>query len=352
MSTDEYDMQCTVQKGQQMSEDVVMGDILNYCMGDKENVKMPRCASFCLGLSLAFLGCHILYSELTHLSSFRDSTVGLTRIAVENKNNSFMQNFSNFELPIAKLRAFVISLPEGRNTGIQDFNSSWQSCWPELDIIPIDAIPHEIQGHGIGLSFISAFQMASFTSTKEDEIFLFFEDDARPFPHINKSVHNYSSAFSNLVTSWPLDSPVLFLGGHNVHYNHIEGPQFPLTNITMIWGMFGIAVRKLWLKKIVNALRHHFASHPYEIKHPDVVVSRMYGSWGHPCVLATPLLIDHVSNRYSDNYKKFRFFFFYSCWQIFGIIVVILDEHYIVSFKFKYSQLFTRVLKEKIGLGR
>lgn len=236
------------------------------------------------------LGCSVTFFAIICLSS----TKGLSH------------NSSSLEHSRRKLRAFVISLPETREAAVQDFKSSWQDYWPELEVIPVDAVPHRLRGQGIAMSFISAFQLSLYSSTDDDEISLFFEDDARPFNSTNQSAPQYNDQFINLVNSWSFDSPVLFLGGHDIQYNHKKGHHFPLTNVSMLFGMYGIAIRKLWLKNVTNTLRHHFASASGGVMHPDVIVSKMRGSFGHPCVVATPLLVDHLSNQYSDNWKRFR----------------------------------------------
>ena len=110
------------------------------------------------------LGCSVTFFVIICLSS----TKGLSH------------NSSSLEHSRRKLRAFVISLPETREAVFQDFKSSWQDYWPELEVIPVDAVPHRLRGQGIAMSFISAFQLSLYSSTDDDEISLFFEDDARP----------------------------------------------------------------------------------------------------------------------------------------------------------------------------
>ena len=143
---------------------------------------------FILGCSLVFLGLIFpppinVYDTLLSGVTPRNHSVLFLPVQIDGNDVivSTLENTSTFGSSKPKLRAFVISMPETRKTGILDFKSSWHDHWPELEVIPVDAIPHGTRGQGIGMSFINAFQIASYLSAKDENasISLFFEDDAR-----------------------------------------------------------------------------------------------------------------------------------------------------------------------------
>ena len=106
---------------------------------------------------------------------------------------------------------------------------------------------------------------------------------------------------------WPLDSPILFLGGHRIIHTASLGHFFPLIGLQEVFGLYGIVVRKQWLKPLIFRLRNLMAQHSNEtFMSPDLTLSRANGLHGTPCFITTPLMVDHRSNAYSDNWKEFR----------------------------------------------
>ena len=208
--------------------------------------------------------------------------------------------------------AFVITLPQYRPRGIDDFKIAWKARWPELNIRNVTGTYSETGGRGLTYTISKSLKAAYYEYNTSHAYF--FEDDARPFFTNLAENRSIDDRVQNLLSNWEVGSPVLFLGGHNVQNVSQPNLSSGLTPIKYSFGTYGWVVRRqemLQLAKICDkALK---SKGPIS---PDVLFSQSVGKNDdnriiRP-VIATPLLVDHLSGQFSVTHHKNRS---RSCWE-------------------------------------
>lgn len=200
---------------------------------------------------------------------------------------------------LSEMYVFVAVLSRDRAGSLREFNKTWveSGIWKELTLVPVEAFRHPTRGLGCTLSHIVALERAIDMNI---EIGVFFEEDAIPFNN-----HSVSESIVKMLTHWHKDSPVLFLGAHhmvsNTHANIDDG----VTYVTRALGTYGYMVRKQHFQIVVDSLRNDLtkAKKAYS---PDVIISSITGNNRSHCAVATPLLVDHPSGKFSVNWGHNR----------------------------------------------
>ena len=216
-----------------------------------------------------------------------------------------------------KIPAFVITLSSVRKEAMEKFNAEVTVQWPELYVMPATGIISKVRGHGLQKTYINYIDKAL---DLQLPYVVFLEDDARLFPqnhppHINITPHQQ---FLNLYSTWNkdyLNSPVLFLGGHDINQREKPNLIMGVTKINFCCGSYGfvirnqhfIPVRDMFAKAIANAITKA-TTIPVS---PDVLLSQMVSTIekvNYYPIIASPLFIDHMRETFSMTWRQKRIF--------------------------------------------
>jgi hypothetical protein len=193
----------------------------------------------------------------------------------------------SFAFAMIRQRASVITL-ENQLSLFKSFKEAWY-VWPELDAHMHLATKNDVRrGEGLCWSLLAVLRADELQ--RETAPSLIFEPDALPFPGVN---------YSALPQLGIGARDIYFLGGHNaVIDNQTDRISAFWTKISFIYGTYGIALspRGRWI--ILPRLEAYCNSSRSGLS-IDIFLAACFDA-----VVATPLLVDHPREGYSETWKK------------------------------------------------
>ena len=166
-----------------------------------------------------------------------------------------------------------------------EFVRLWR-IWPSLEPRRARAIPLEVRGHGQCHSLLAALR-ADERAAPQNNSFI-FEPDALPFPKVK---------YARLDAMQFHTHDVYFLGGHEIRCTPRCALTIPWTRVSAVFGTYGVVLSAHGRRKVLPKLtaycegeRPHYAA--------DVFLSACFDA-----VVATPLLVDHPREGYSNTWR-------------------------------------------------
>ncbi len=267
--------------------------------------KLDRRWTFILSVGLSNDAAY--FTVLTLDKSYVEPDEALSYTASIVAHNASESQCNNCILEANKIPAFVITLPKLRPKAMHDFREAWKTRWPELEILQITGKTYRTRGRGLTATIYDLLEKAYFHYNFS--YIIIFEDDARPFQSIYAQNVSLNDRFRSLLRNWRLESPTLFLGGHSVHNLTTANLKLGLTSIKACFGTYGWVIRRQHMLKVAKLCRRAF--NRGDALSVDLLISSAVGTNDetgnvvHP-VIATPLLVDHLSNQYSETWHRIR----------------------------------------------
>lgn len=181
----------------------------------------------------------------------------------------------------------LVPVLDSQRSLLAQFEHAWNIAWPAAVVVPVPAVLHEtVRGFGQCQSLVRALEMDEH-ETPLGASFV-FEPDALPF---------HGVAYTWLDAHRFDVHQVYFLGGHNVRCTPQCTITFPWTNVNLVYGGYGIVLSAHGRRAILPRLSRYCASNITTYS-SDVFLSVCFDA-----VIATPLLVDHPSQGYSNTWR-------------------------------------------------
>lgn len=190
---------------------------------------------------------------------------------------------------IASLRlpATVIVL-DSQDAMFADFVSVWRHAWPQLAPHRYRAIKDTVcRGEGLCKSILAVLERDQLYRPSATSFVL--EPDALPFPVVNYTALAWDTSDAR---------DVYFLGGHHV----VVAPSQPVTAywtpVRFIYGTYAMIISSRGRRKILPRLASYCTQNTTMLS-IDVFLSNCFDA-----VIATPLLVDHPREGYSETWAR------------------------------------------------
>ena len=241
-----------------------------------------------------------------------------TAVDVLGRNNSFLSGVKRIYLEKPRNTIFVVSLQgtpgsdERNDDRLEKFQEAiTDSCQAKTpQIIHCPGINDDRRGYGLTTAHMICFRKAI---EMDQEVSLFFEDDARPFLDERENFCELVSESNHFSKYSAEDSLLTFLGGHNWHTKEINNRSNVLES-SLSFGTYAFAVprrnvRHLLLSAeddLVNGFRDESNVHLHSnFLSPEKSWYRLAHTLDLKIHVTQPLLVFHEEG-YSNTWKTER----------------------------------------------
>lgn len=169
---------------------------------------------------------------------------------------------------------------------LDGFRHQWRAVWDASAVRIVPTLLSARRGHGQCLGLLDALRMDE-AEAPSNASFV-FEPDALPFEGV---------AYDWLHTHDFRKHEVYFLGGHEIRCTPRCAIEFPWTPVSQVYGGYGMVLSAHGRRAVMTQLESYCNDTDRHMYSTDVVLSVCFDA-----VLATPLMVDHPSQGYSNTW--------------------------------------------------